>query len=73
MYGDILDTRIYGRGARDGSDDVQTAASCLWTTLSAHRVMREYLRLDFDRHPSASSALTRYQTKHSSQDAYIRA
>eukprot|EP00978_Attheya_sp_CCMP212_P027156 scaffold90626_cov31-Attheya_sp.AAC.1 len=69
MYGDISDTRIYGRGARDGSDDVQTAASCLWTTLSAHRIMREYLHLDFDRHPSVSSALTRYQTKHSSQDA----
>eukprot|EP00978_Attheya_sp_CCMP212_P018637 scaffold51359_cov53-Attheya_sp.AAC.1 len=69
MYGDISDARIYGRGARDGSDDVQTAASCLWATLSTHRVMREYLRLDFDRHPSVSSALTRYQTKHSSQDA----
>jgi hypothetical protein len=69
IYGDISDARISGRGARDGTDDLQTAAACIWATLSAHRVMREYLRLDFDRHPSVSSALTRYQTKHSPQDA----
>jgi hypothetical protein len=69
IYGNMSDARISGRGARDGTDDLQTASACIWATLSAHRIMREYLRLDFDRHPSVSSALTRYQTKHSPQDS----
>jgi len=72
IYGDLSDARISGRGARDGTDDVQTASACLWATLSAHRVMREYMRLDFDRHPSVSSALTRYQTKHSANDSVVK-
>eukprot|EP00978_Attheya_sp_CCMP212_P015803 scaffold40890_cov62-Attheya_sp.AAC.5 len=70
--GDLSDAIISGHGARDGTNDVETASACIWATLSAHRVMPEYMWLNFDRHPSVSSVLTRYQTKHSTNDSVVK-
>eukprot|EP00978_Attheya_sp_CCMP212_P026155 scaffold85520_cov51-Attheya_sp.AAC.3 len=72
IYGDLSDARISGCGAWGGTDDVETASACIWATLSVHRVMRAYMRLDFDRHPSVSSALSRYKTKHSANDSVVK-
>ena len=48
-------------------DSVNHRAMCigsLWATFSTHQVMRDYLRLSFENHPSISAEYTRFLVAH---------
>ena len=60
IFTELADVRIVARDGIRVGEEWETAARCLYATLKAHKVMREFMRLDIKNHPSISSEMVKF-------------
>lgn len=69
-FSDMSDVRSTARDARDADSPLSTATQYLWAILRTHQTMGEYLRRNFEDHPSFASVITRFVTNNSFQSDF---
>jgi hypothetical protein len=60
IFTELADVRVIARDGIHTEDQWATAAKFLFTTLKAHEIMEEYMRLNIKDHPSISSEMVKF-------------
>lgn len=66
-FNDMADARVTAKDVLDSSDALQTATQYLWATLRTHQFMDDYVKANFEDHPSFASVITRFVTNNNIQ------
>ena len=64
VFESLYAVRITARDMPETSDKHFVAASIIWSTLAAHEVMEDYMKLQFLEHPTISAVISRHLAAH---------
>ena len=71
-FQDMASVRVTARDVEHAKDRTTTATEFIWATLNTHGIMEEYIRHNFEDHPSFASVITRFVTNNSFQSVFER-
>lgn len=66
-FQDMSSVRVTARDIKHAKDRDATATEYIWATMKTHAIMEEYVRHNFEDHPSFASVITRFVTNNSFQ------
>ena len=64
VFESMYAVRVTARDMPETSDKHFVAASMLWSTIAAHEVMEDYMKLQFLDHPTISAVISRHLASH---------
>ena len=65
--------RVIAESTHSMTDETQKVGIYLWASLQAHRIMREYLSAEFEKHPDVSPVSTFFLFEHRAPTSMVRA
>jgi len=64
VFESLYAVRVTARDLPETTDKHFVAASIIWSTMSAHEVMEDYMKLQFLEHPTISAVISRHLAAH---------